>query len=342
VIPGSLFLSGSTISMQGTVHGDVYCVGQKVTISGIVDGDVLCAAQTMQIPGSVKGNVRTLGQTTDITGSIYRNFTTFSQSLFVRNTASVSGEVLFGGQTVVLDGTIAKSIDGFAQNVTIDGFVKGNIVLEASIVTVGDHAAVNGSLTYTSDKELKSSGGASISGTIVRVPATEHKGATSQKTMPKSSTSPWPANALPSIFMYLIVGCLAVWLFPLFTKKTILMMTTDALGTGLVGAIALMVTPIAAIVIFATLIGIPAAILLGMAYVAAILVSRIFVANIVGAYVLDSFGVKQKANMLLQMLVGVPLLWFMFKAPVVGGFIGFLAVCWGLGGMIRAVHPKKR
>lgn len=298
VVNGSVFLSGTTVTMDGTVHGDVYCAGQDVSISGSVDGDVLCAAQSGVISGQVFGNVRMLGQSVGISGAVARNVTVAVQSLTISSQASVSGEVFYAGQTITVDGTIAKSLEGFTQTSKLaNGKIHGPVSLQVPDKT---------------EKPKK----------IVA---------------PKN---PWPASALPSIFVNLVVGLLAVSVFGKFIKRSMDVMTAQTLPTGLVGAVALMATPVAVVVLICTILGIPFAIILLMAYILAILVSRIFVAGVVGAYVLESFQVKQKANALLQMAVGVPLLWFMFKAPIVGGFVGFLAVCWGLGGLIQGFRKK--
>src|SRR5260221_243591 len=55
-INDNLFASGSNITIDGDIKGDVYCAGENIQINGRVDGDVICIGKTIVIKGIVNGN----------------------------------------------------------------------------------------------------------------------------------------------------------------------------------------------------------------------------------------------------------------------------------------------
>src|SRR3989338_4116116 len=60
-IDDTLLSRGKTITIDGTVNGDLICAAQSVTINGTIRGDVLCAGMNLKISGTVDGNIRSLG-----------------------------------------------------------------------------------------------------------------------------------------------------------------------------------------------------------------------------------------------------------------------------------------
>ncbi|HUD18983.1 MAG TPA: polymer-forming cytoskeletal protein [Patescibacteria group bacterium] len=339
VIDGSLFIGAKSVKVDGVVHGDVYCAGNDVTISGTVEGDVICAAQMLRVSGVVDGNLRLAGQTITIEGPVKRNVTAFGQTLTQSQASSVSGELFVAAQTLTQNGIIGKSLGGYGETIGINGKVHGNVDVETSSLILGDSAKVYGNLHYVSDTKVVVPKSASILGMVTNEPTAKQN---KQQAAAKPAPNPWPANAIPSILFFLVVGLLMLKFMPAVTQKIFTVMKEDPIAVALKGFVYLMVVPVVAVILAVTIIGIPFALLLVLLYIIAIAISRLFVALWVGWYILDSFKAKTKDNTFLQIAVGVPVLWFMFKAPFVGGIVGFLAVIWGLGGMVQMVRSKKK
>ena len=340
-INGSLFVGANTVLIDGTVHGDLFCAGQKVTITGTIDGDVICGGQTIEITGAVGGNIRAAAQSLTIGSSVKRNVSVAGATIELSKTASVAGELLFAGQTLIDDGVIKGGITGVSEGATVNGPVAGDISLDSDTVTLGASARIRGNVTYTSDTKATIASSASISGAITQQKPQE----TTTKTAPtQNASAQWPANAIPGILFYLIVTFVILKLFPASTTRITDRMTASIVPTALTGLITLVVVPLVTIVLAVTIVGIPFALVLALLYVVAILVCRVYVGILVGWYILDSFHSKLVKSVYWQMLIGVPILWFMFKAPFVGGLVGFLAVIWGLGAIVhtfRKPHEDK-
>jgi len=98
------------------------------------------------------------------------------------------------------------------------------------------------------------------------------------------------------------------------------------------------VTPIAAILIAITLIGIPLAIILIILYVLAIFFSKFFAALYIGKL----FFKKTRKNLLKSMIVGVIIYIVLANIPFIGGLVKLLAALLGLGTITLMIYTKKK
>jgi hypothetical protein len=323
VVKGSLFAGGKAITVDGTIAGDLFCGGNSITINGTITGDVICAGQNITINGLVDGNVRTVGQLIDISGIVKRNITSAGQTITLEPTSNISGEVIVAGQTIHLNSTITGDVTTYSQNVSL-----------------GEKAKLLGNLTYTSTEKLTQASGTAVVGKISHVvPKNEsRKPVAHTNWFPKAK--PWPQNTLGPMLFYLIIGVITVLIAPkkiIQIKKQMLMRPWI---DGGVGFLVLIFSPMVIIIFALTIIGIPVAFLLGIVYAVLIIISRVWVAVVVGEKLLEAIGNK-KTNLLAQMTVGVVLVEIVVKMPFVGFMIGFLVLLWGIGGFVMSFYRKQ-
>lgn len=328
VVSGTLFAGGDSVAIDGTLHGDLFCGAQTVVISGTVDGDVFCGAQTIRISGPVGGSVRAGGQTVEIEGPVSRNVMAGGQTVTIGPTASVKGEVLAG-----------------AQFLNIYGTVTGDISAGAETLTFGDNAKVGGSVWYESTSPAAVAPTATIAGTLTQKVPKPEKEMTPVREM-KKVTGGGAVNILWKIIMYIVVAILISVIAPKRTQKILDLMRAKPVPMAVKGFIVLIVVPLIILGLVITIIGIPFAILLGIAYGLILAASRVFAAIWVGEYILAKLRVSKKSNMILNILVGVTVAWVVFTIPAIGGIASFLAVIWGLGAMYEsrkaAVSTKRK
>ena len=58
IVEDDLYMTGDTMTIQGTVRGDVIAAGRVIRVEGIVEGDLVAAAQVVEITGVVEDDVR--------------------------------------------------------------------------------------------------------------------------------------------------------------------------------------------------------------------------------------------------------------------------------------------
>ncbi|MDP3042901.1 MAG: polymer-forming cytoskeletal protein [bacterium] len=332
-VEGNLFAAGSTITIDGAVTGDVICAGQSININGTVEGDVICAGQSININGAVNGSVRAASNNVNINGRIARNVMAFGAGVYLGKSAEVGWDMLVGAATAEIRGKIGRDLHGGAANATIAGEVGKNVNLRIdnqnkkdSGLIIANEAIINGSVTYTGKNEASIAEGASIAGAVThnlpKISITK-----------KQKTLGWAWGRLYSIFSALVIGLVLISLWRDEIKKlTDKMLDKAGVSIGW-GAVIMFLTPIAAILLLITLIGLPLAFILMGVWLIALLISKILVGILVGRGLLGRFLPKQKESMIWAMVIGIAAVWIICSLPYIGWLFCLVAAWWGLGGI---------
>jgi cytoskeletal protein CcmA (bactofilin family) len=321
VIKGSLLAAANSVVIDGTINGDLYCAGQTIIIRGTVAGDVLCAGQSLDISGSVGGNIRSVGQLLTISAPVKRNVVVAGQTITVSPEAVITGELLAAGQTIRLN-----------------NFVGGDVNAAAESILLGEKARLVGNFTYTSPNAASEATGAAITGKVSHIVPKKEEARPVKNWAPKSK--PWGARVAGSVIFYCIVGALVV----LFAKEKLIKIKEQMLSRpwfdGFVGFLTMILAPIAIMMVTITIIGIPIAIILGVIFAVMIVLSRVYVAVIIGDRMLTAIG-KTKSALFLQMIIGVIAIELLSVVPVLGFFVCAIATLWGLGGIVMNLGKRK-
>jgi hypothetical protein len=210
----------------------------------------------------------------------------------------------------------------------------------AQSVSLGEQARIAGNFTYTSPTPVSEATGAAVIGKVSHLlpKKADMKSFTAKNLMPKSK--PWQTRAAGSVIFYLIVGALVV----LFAREKMTRIKEQMLARpwfdGLVGFLTMIGAPIVIMMVAITLIGIPIAIILGIIFAVMIVLSRIYVAVIVGDKL--SFAVrKTKSGLFLQMIIGVIAIELLAVVPIFGLFVTSVATLWGLGAIVMNFGKRK-
>jgi cytoskeletal protein CcmA (bactofilin family) len=318
-VDSSLYAAGRTVDIAGTVKGDVYCAGQNVTISGHVTGDVLCAAQTVHISGMVDGDIRAAAQTLTLGAKVGHSVSLAGQSITTDATATIADDATIGGQDITLNGTIGRDLVAGSGNIVVNGQVGRNIQASVSQITLGNHAAVGGSLTYASNQKITRTPGSSVAGTVTQKapPHNEHK---------KSGFSPW-VFALWLFISLLLLALALILLIPQIFERASDRALQHLGKTFLIGLVGSILIPILIGVLLATVIGIPLAILVLMLWLAIIIVAGPFASFLLGRKLLQS----RTKSAVIMMLVGSAILLAVYFIPFLGQIVVLVAFWFGHG-----------
>lgn len=335
---GSLFISGSSIDIEGTVDGDLFCAGQNVTIRGTVTGDIICGSQTFLFSGSSNGDIRAAGQNITINGIVDKNVTAFAQQLEFGAESQVAGESHFGAQNVSIEGTIGKDVLGGAQNLRVAGTLGGDMTAGVEEITIAETATISGNLDYTSEQRSQIDESA-VAGTINYHEAKESVGPAPVRSGANRNFS--VARRIFSFVMYLLLALGLLALFPVRVPAALAAMQSHVGKTFGVGLLILTVTPLVIILFVITLIGIPFAIILAMFYVLALLLARLLVGVWMGRFLLERFAPERKDSALWTTVVGILAMWIIIQIPIIGGIFTFVAILCGLGGLFYILRPAQ-
>ena len=339
VVDDDLYVAAETIIIDGTINGDLWAAANTITVNGIVNGSVMAAGRIVNINGDITHAVRAVGETININGDVGGDVMAGCGKANIASTARIGGDLLFGADIASIDGPVEGNIKGSGREVIISNGVNGNIELEVESLTILSTANIGGDLSYTSEEEAYIQSGAQITGatthTIPEVKEDEAKGF--PFVLFTSALS-----KLISFLMALVAGVVIIFLAP---KK--LTSITDAIGTrpgpsAGWGAMILFLTPIAALIVCFTIIGIPVGLITLALYGIALYLAQIPVGLFIGRWIIGRFRVvESKAIMVGALAVGLAILKLLSLIPYFGFFVGFVVVLFGLGAVVAAERKRR-
>ncbi len=340
VIDGDLYIAGSDITINGTINGDVWAAGRSITINGTVNGAVTIAGQYISLNGPVARSARMAGQTLVINSKIGTDLVAVGSTIDISTTSTIGTDLLIGCASANIAGQINRNIKGGAEDITISGTVGGNVKLEVNKLTITSTANIKGNLDYTSDNEAAVQSGGQVAGKITHsMPEPDRRGET-------KGLLPWVAAAgvagiiMGKILAFLMILVIAVIL--IFTLRYRIVTMADSIKSSPWttlgwGALLLFVTPIAAIIVCITLIGLPLGLIALAIWGIGIYLSQIPVALCIGRLILGRFRNVQSEGILVGAVsLGLVILLLLRLIPVVGFLVSLATILFGMGSLVTS------
>lgn len=338
VVNDDLYIASGDIVIDGTVNGDVFAVGRSITINGKVNGGVSFAGQTATINGEITNGLRFGGQSIMVNGRIGRDLVVGGAQLSVSGTGQIDGDLVFGAGTVQVDGSIGDSILGAGGKVTLTNNVGGDIILSVDSLTITSSADIQGDIKYTSSNEASIQSGASISGDISHLIPEQTETA-------KGIMAGIVGSVVWKILSYVMIFIIGIILILIAKKRITLMQIAiqkspwQTLGWG---ALILIATPIAAVIVMITVIGLPLGIISLLLWGIVLYLSQIPVALLLGRLIirqnreLDSTGI-----MIGALALGLLVLFVLQLIPIIGWIVGLIVIIFGLGTLITSIKTMR-
>jgi len=325
-IDDSLAIAGQSVSINGTVNGNVYMWCQRAVIRGDVKGDVFSGSQSLEIDGAVEGNVYSYSQNVVVRGHVMRGLHAFAADLEVDKNGQVGSDTEAFSGDVRFDGTLGRDLEVTGGTLEIGGHVARNVHVKASdSITVFAPARIDGNLEASVNKavDVHIEPGAAVTGKT-NVHLTEK--APSRYSQPRFYV--WQAVRLGAA---LLTGFILFLLFPTLFAGRIesALGTLAAVGIGLV---LLIVPPIAAILAGITLVGLPLGLIDLMAWIAAIYLAKVFVAAAIGQMLVPPGADPKRQNgyFAVALLLGLVIVFVAINLPYIAWLTKFLVLLLGL------------
>jgi cytoskeletal protein CcmA (bactofilin family) len=325
-IDDTVFLAGETAIIAGVVEGDVFAVAQRVEVTGTVRGNLYCAGETLAISGEVGGNVHAAGKVLDFDAEVGGSGYLAGQDVTVAAGAVLAGGAYLAGRSVTASGQIGRDAHLAGETLKVSGKVERSVRAMGATFTLSSGSSVGRDLRVTVPAEDAATieSGATVNGeTIVEVKDWEEESG-----MTRSS---FILLAFGKTLALLVFGLVLVTLFPSLRPSA--PQTSNELLRSLgLGLAVLVATPVAIIMIAVSLIGIPVAVVLGMAYAVLLYASTLVVAYFVAQRLPAGDGRRLTLWTALCLLV----LFLLFEIPFLGPLAHFLVHVFGLGSL--ALH----
>jgi cytoskeletal protein CcmA (bactofilin family) len=333
VVDRDYFAYGERVEISGTVNGDVYVAGGQVLVDGRINGDLLVAGGTITVSGVVSQDARVAGGQVTVNGQIGRNLTVAGGDVDLSESAAVKGGLVSAGGRVRLAAPVGTDARIAAGSVIVSGPIKGSLNAMTGDLRLTSRASVAGGVTYWSQDQASVDPGASIAGGV-------HRKALPEFSRPRKETL---LGALAGVVIVaklvsaastLILGLFLIYLFPGYTQSAVATLSARPGASFGIGLLALIVTPIAAIMLLVTVLGLPIGLMAIALYLVAIFLVRVFVILWLGRVLLAWRGNEVRNTWAL--VLGLIVYSMLTLIPFVGGFVALCAILFGLGATLLA------
>lgn len=308
-----LHAAGAEVDVDTATRGDTYVFGAIVSVAGTYGKDLYVAGARVSLNARVDGALKAGGA-----------------RVLIRPQTEVRGPTQIAGADVVFAGVSHGRTEIIGDTVRIDGRIGGDLLVRARSVTIGKTARIDGNVTFQSFNEPVIVQGAVIHGRQTM-------------TLPHPQASRFEAaQALFGLVLFSIAAGFVAGLVLLLTRRSFVERATLALRNrpghsfGL-GVLVFILVPAIAVLLMATVIGIPTALLILLA-----LPLLWLAATVIAAFTMGDFLVNRVPRprgffgMLWQLIVGLVVLSVIGIIPYVGLLTWLAALLVGLGAVWQA------
>ena len=302
--------SGDTVTVPSgeVIDGPLFAwSSDTITIDGTINGGLWAGGKSININGTVNGSVIAVGQTINIKGNVDGNLIVSCLQLNIASTVKINGSILFAG--------------GIAS---IQGEVEGGSNLLPGILPVSN--AVNGNGTFQFISKVTDTPSPSGGEPAIPNPFTIFSGA---------------LGKLMGFLIALITGLTIILIAPKRLKSVAEALRIKVGPSAGWGAIILIVTPIAAVLVSLTLVGIGVGVITLALYGIALYLAQIPVGLLIGKLIIGRYrAVEGKGIMIGALALGLGIITLLKLIPYFGFLVGLAVIIFGLGAVV--VSEKQR
>ncbi|MEK7062050.1 MAG: polymer-forming cytoskeletal protein [Patescibacteria group bacterium] len=293
------------LTIDQEINRSLITGGNDITVESIVPKDLISFSDRLTLNNVVNGNLASAS------GTIYIN-------------QSVQGSAVILAQDAIISAPIGGNLYLASQNATIDSEIQGDVFIACKNLFLTKNAHIVGDI-YAQASTIDQDSLAVIDG----------KNAIKQYQQNETSPAIHIGRIIFGLLTLMLLATL-IWRFKPKSFDAIQHTMTQKWGTSLLyGFIFLIGTPILSIAILPLVITWPISIIVLVAYCFIIGLSPIFV-----SYVLANKFLKLKTHPLVAIALGIILLTALKIIPVIGEFISFGALLFGIGAIVILLYEK--
>lgn len=336
VIDSTHLTAGEEVRVYGTVNGDLYVAGGNVVVDGAVSGDLMVAGGNVEVSGTVSQDLRVAGGQVMVSGQVGQNLTAMGGNVRVTPTSKINGSLVSVGGNVVLKSPVS-SLHIVGGNVELDSQVNGDVKALVGRLSLTPSAVVEGNLTYWSDQEAVIASGAEVKGkTLRKEPHVSGMDKAKLDELDKQVAKLRYPFKFGLMFFRLIssllVGLLVVKFYPNLVDRGLEQIKQKPWQSLGVGFLAVLVAPMALLLLLLTIAGVSLAVILAIVYGLLIYFAKFMIAYWAGSELFNQMDKKPKPGW--KMVVGLLVYYLLTVLPLVGFLVKLSALFTGVGALV--------
>ena len=330
------FVAGGSVRHSKPVEGDLFGVGGNFDLGAAVQGDAVLGGGDVRVRDRVAQDLYAGGGNVRIEAAVGHNARLAGGNVEIAASGSIGGNLTIGGGSVEIRGPVGGYVQIAGGDVLIDAPVGGDVRVAAGQLELGPNARIAGKLIHRGPERVKQDPVARVAGGIERG-SPIHIGSEGKRRH-AHGVGGW----LWSLGLIALAGFIA-GVFPAGSRRMGEQLRGDP-GIGLLlGFIALVCVPIAAVILAVTIIGIPLALAVLLLYFLMLIVGYAAVGVMLGDAALgklrsrDAARVGWRVGAAMSAMLALALL---TRIPFVGGLVTFAALLAGLGAIVLVVRAR--
>jgi len=311
----NLFQYNEKLKIENSINGTAFLAGNEVKINNEINGVAFVAGEDIDV--NAKQNYMFLfGINVDLDSDVENDVFVFGENVKINK--NIKRDAYLAGTTIVVNGNINRNTYVYGTDVEIKGNIKGNLNINANNIIIDKNAKIEGTLKYNDN--------AIIEGLNDKI--------NSKTYALKSNISfgQYVYTFITGYFSITIVALVLVYILEKIFKKALKEINNKKDFASLIGKgfIILLCVPIISITLLMTGLFSSLAIIILIIYGLLIYVSEIFTAYLLAMYI-DKKYLKKNLNNYILIIFGLFILRILGIIPLIGGFITFISLLFGLG-----------
>ena len=351
--PRNIYRAGGNVRLTELVKGDFYAAGGRVTVDQSVEGDATLAGGAVTVRAAVGEDLRVAGGDINIESTVRGELYAYGGNITLSNAASISDAVTLYGGHINIEGKINGPLTVYAQKVVLNGEISRDVEINAQEIELGPRAKLRAALRYPGNAQFKTAEGAVIGGAITRGNAMNGRPDTHHDRewhgQMTGSGYGWAATVVGTLVSFIVLlatSALFLFVFSGFSHRASLRMLEAPWPALAAGMAVLLVTPMLAILLLITLIGIPLGIALMM----------LFPLMLLMGCVVGIFNISQRVQQAIQkettsattaarlsfFALTLMLVMLLGSVPFIGSLIFFAIMLMGTGACALELYNQAR
>ncbi len=327
VVTEDLYAFGDRVIVEGVIQGDLFVVTGHLTVTGRVEGDVMgMVGGPARIDGEVTGSVRLAAVDLVITGSVGDDAALVTAESTIEG--SVGRDVLVIAGSIALDGSVGRDVRAQAMRLSIDGPIARDVHARTGRLALEDEAVVGGDVLYKASSDARVDPAAAVNGRLTR----------------RDVIAPVWAKAVSRLFLFfstvgfVFAGLVAAWLFRGWSARAVTAAERRPGRSAVIGLGIVLLPPVLVLPLFLTLVGIPLALMLLLAWLGALFLGPLPAVTAAGKRI-----VKGRGGFAAALVVGT-LVWrgAMWLLPLIAVLLYLTALLIGVGAYGSAAWELRR
>lgn len=330
-------ISNDTTSEDNFKKSDVYLTGSNITIDYIVDGNLFVAADTVTINSQIGGDAFIFANKVIVEDQGYIFSNLFTTCQYVEIKGVVYDVYALSKNVSIADGYIYRDLKVLCDTLNITGTVGRNVFASCANILFNNEqddnsstGVISGNLNYSSKDEISIPEGA-VSG---------ETNFTKEIVNTQDNFQDYLIEIGTLIATVLIIWLLCLWITPKFLNNTNILITKKILPVVGIGLLTPIVAIIASIILF--ILGITSSIgflTLGLLFILLGISKSIFIISI-NNLVCNKLKIEKTIGIFGMLISTSVVLWLIALIPYIGGLVKFISVIIGLGMIIYSIPVK--